>query len=237
MAYIVGGWALSQGIAQVFPVFDIPKLGTTGALSCLLSPRLAVPLALARMFLDHPAGKLKRTVTAELVGWGRERVAKERWLGLCRDNRRRRFNRSVLSRKVYCSGSCQSGCGTPAKSIAVLPFENSSQDPENAYFAEGVQDEILARLSKVADLKVISRTSTQRFKSHRKMFRISRGSSASRIFSKAAFRKGRKVRVTVQLIKAASDAHLWAETYDRKLTDIFAVESEIAKNIAQCARN
>ena len=121
----------------------------------------------------------------------------------------------------------------PEKSIAVLPFENLSEDKANAYFADGIQEEILTRLAKIADLKVISRTSTQHFRASLIIFPRSRSSLASRTSWKAACRKlADQVRVNVQLIKAASDSHLWADTYDRKLTDIFGVESEIAKAIA-----
>src|SRR5437773_290678 len=118
------------------------------------------------------------------------------------------------------------------KSIAVLPFDNLSRDPDNAYFAEGVQDEILTRLAKVADLKVISRTSTQRFKSAPADLRdIAKQLGVMHIVEGSVQKANDQVRVNVQLINAMTDAHLWADIYDRKLTDIFAVESEIAKPI------
>jgi TolB-like protein/Tfp pilus assembly protein PilF len=125
----------------------------------------------------------------------------------------------------------------PAKSIAVLPFDNLSRDPDNAYFAEGVQDEILTRLAKVSDLKVISRTSTHRYKSSPEdLPKIAQQLGVAHILEGSVQKAGDRVRVTVQLLRAASDSHLWAETYDRKLTDIFAVESEIAENIAKSLR-
>jgi TolB-like protein/Tfp pilus assembly protein PilF/class 3 adenylate cyclase len=121
----------------------------------------------------------------------------------------------------------------PDKSIAVLPFENLSHDPDNAYFAEGMQDEILARLSKIADLKVISRTSTQKYKSAPDNLReIARQLGVANILEGSVQKSGDAVRVNVQLINALNEAHLWGDIYDRKLTDIFAVESEIAKTIA-----
>ena len=121
-----------------------------------------------------------------------------------------------------------------AKSIAVLPFDNLSHDPDNAYFAEGVQDEILTRLAKVADLKVISRTSTQRFKSAPADLReIAKQLGVTHILEGSVQKAGDSVRVNVQLINALTDVHLWADTYDRKLTDIFAIESEIAKNVTE----
>jgi len=119
------------------------------------------------------------------------------------------------------------------KSIAVLPFENLSRDPDNAYFAEGIQDEILTRLSKIADLKVISRTSTQHYKSAPgNLPEIARQLGVAHIVEGSVQKSGDAVRVNVQLIKAANDSHLWADTFDRKLIDIFSVESEVAKAIA-----
>src|SRR6184192_2744677 len=126
------------------------------------------------------------------------------------------------------------GSAIPEKSIAVLPFDNLSRDPDNAYFCEGVQDEILTRLAKVADLKVISRTSTQHFKSTPdNLPQIAKQLGVAHILEGSVQKASDQVRVNVQLINAVTDAHLWADTYDRKLTDIFAVESEIAKTIAE----
>jgi TolB-like protein/class 3 adenylate cyclase/Tfp pilus assembly protein PilF len=123
------------------------------------------------------------------------------------------------------------------KSIAVLPFENLSSDKENAYFTDGIQDEILTRLSKIADLKVISRTSTQHYKSApANLPEIARQLSVAHILEGSVQKSGDAVRVNVQLIKAATDSHLWADTFDRKLTDIFSVESEVAKAIADQLR-
>jgi len=122
----------------------------------------------------------------------------------------------------------------PEKSIAVLPFDNLSRDPDNAYFVEGIQDEILTRLSKIADLKVISRTSTQKYKSAPDNLRdVARQLGVAHILEGSVQKSNGRIRVNVQLINALTDAHLWADTYDRKLTDIFAVESEIAKTIAE----
>ena len=121
----------------------------------------------------------------------------------------------------------------PEKSIAVLPFDNLSDDKANAYFAEGIQDEILTRLAKVADLKVIARTSTQKFTSApENLPDIAKQLGALNILEGSVQKANDQVRVNVQLINAMTNAHLWAEIYDRKLTDIFAVESDIAKEIA-----
>ena len=125
----------------------------------------------------------------------------------------------------------------PEKSIAVLPFENRSEEKENAYFADGIQDEILTRLSKIADLKVISRTSTQHYKSAPgNLPEVARQLGVAHILEGTVQKRGDTVRVNVQLIKAANESHLWAETFDRKLTDIFSVESEVAKTIAEQLR-
>ena len=125
----------------------------------------------------------------------------------------------------------------PEKSIAVLPFENRSEDKANAYFADGIQDEILTRLSKIADLKVISRTSTQHYKSApENLPEIAKLLGVTHILEGSVQKSGNAVRVNVQLIKAANDSHLWADTFDRKLTDIFSVESEVAKAIADQLR-
>ena len=118
-----------------------------------------------------------------------------------------------------------------------MPFDNRSRDPDNAYFADGIQDEILTRLSKIADLKVISRTSTQHYKSApENLHEIARQLGVAHILEGSVQKSGDIVRVNVQLIKAANDSHLWADTFDRKLTDIFSVESEVAKAIADQLR-
>ena len=120
------------------------------------------------------------------------------------------------------------------KSIAVLPFENRSDEKENAYFADGIEDEILTRLSNIADLKVISRTSTRQYQSKPANLReIAKQLGVANILEGSVQKVADQVRVNVQLINVQSDSHLWAETYDRKLTDIFGVESEIAKGIAE----
>ena len=141
-----------------------------------------------------------------------------------------RHSTSVASRAASISG-------IPEKSIAVLPFENLSRDPDNAYFADGIQDEILTRLAKIADLKVISRTSTQHYKSAPdNLPEIAKQLEVAHILEGSVQKSGDVVRVNVQLIKAANDSHLWADTFDRKLTDIFSVESEVAKAIAEQLR-
>src|SRR5205823_8232252 len=124
-----------------------------------------------------------------------------------------------------------------AKSIAVLPFENLSRDPDNAYFVDGIQDEILTRLSKISALKVISRTSTMRYASHPPNLReIARELGVANILEGSVQRAEGAVRVNVQLIEAETDSHRWAETYDRDIKNIFSVESEIAQDLADALR-
>ena len=134
---------------------------------------------------------------------------------------------------VFSRYRVRSTMAAPEKSIAVLPFENLSDEKANAYFADGIQDEILTRLAKISDLKVISRTSTQHYKSTPQNVReIAKQLGVAHIVEGSVQKSGDAVRVNVQLIKAENDAHLWADTFDRKLTDIFSVESDIAKSIA-----
>jgi TolB-like protein/class 3 adenylate cyclase/Tfp pilus assembly protein PilF len=138
----------------------------------------------------------------------------------------------ALSRRAARSSSA-----APEKSIAVLPFENRSEDKANAYFADGIQDEILTRLSKIADLKVISRTSTQHYKSApENLPEIARQLGVANIVEGSVQKIGDAVRINVQLIKATNDSHLWGETFDRKLTDIFSVESDVARAVADKLR-
>jgi len=146
-------------------------------------------------------------------------------------------SREQAQRKIPASASESSTTAIPEKSIAVLPFANLSEEQANAYFAEAIQDEILTRLSKIADLKVISRTSTQHYKSAPpNLPEIAKQLGVAHILEGSVQKSGDAVRVNVQLIKAVTDSHLWADTFDRKLNDIFLVESEVARAIADQLR-
>jgi TolB-like protein/Tfp pilus assembly protein PilF len=143
----------------------------------------------------------------------------------------------VAGTVIFSRYRARSTLAAPEKSIAVLPFENRSEDKANAYFADGIQDEILTRLSKIADLKVISRTSTQQYQSKPgNLSEIAKQLGVAHILEGSVQKSGDAVRVNVQLIKAANDSHLWADSFDRKLADIFSVESEVAKAIADQLR-
>jgi len=231
VAYAVAGWALSQGIAQVFPVFDVPNWAIR-MIVLLIVLGFPVAVVFAWFFEITPEG-VKRTEVADAM----PKVAtqkKRAWIYVVVIGAAISIALFFLGR--YTAGSKIAAAvpnDIPSKSIAVLPFDSLSEDKSNAYFAEGVQDEILTRLAKVADLKVISRTSTQRFKSAPSDLReIAKQLGVAHILEGSVQKASDQVRVNVQLINAMTDAHLWADTYDRKLTDIFAVESEIAKTIA-----
>ncbi len=227
VAYIVAGWALSQGIAQVFPVFDVP-IWAIRLLVLLIIVGLPVALVLAWMFEITPEG-LKRTETADAAG---QQSKSRAWIYVALIGAAVSVALFFLGR--YTAPIQKGAAGAAEKSIAILPFENLSEEKGNAYFAEGVQDEILTRLAKIADLKVISRTSTQRFKSSPDNLReVAKQLGVANILEGSVQKAADQVRVNVQLVNALTDAHLWAETYDRKLTDIFGVESEIAKAIAE----
>src|SRR5947207_1545239 len=160
IAYAIAGWALSQGIAQVFPVFDVPNWAIR-LIVLLIILGLPIALVLAWMFEITPQG-IRRTEIADAMP-AAARKKKHAWIYVVIIGAAISIGLFFLGR--YSARNVSGVTELPAKSIAVLPFDNLSRDPDNAYFAEGVQDEILTRLAKVADLKVISRTSTQHFKS------------------------------------------------------------------------
>ncbi len=235
VAYVVAGWALAQGIAQVFPVFDIPNWAVR---LIVLAIVIGFPIALvvAWAFEITPEG-IKRTEDVDLAP--SRRSGNRAWIyvvliGGAISVALFFLGRYTAPRTSVVEDERPGGPSLPSKSIAVLPFENLSGDPDNAYFAEGIQDEILARLSKIGELKVISRTSTQKYKSAPDNLReIAHQLGVTHILEGTVQKAAEQVRVNVQLINATTDAHLWAEIYDRKLTDIFDVESDIAKTIAE----
>src|SRR5947199_9356449 len=230
IAYIVAGWALSHGIAQLFPVFDIPNWAIR-MIVLLIVVGFPVAVVFAWFFEITPEG-VKRTEVADAM----PRVAKQKkraWIYVVVIGGAISIALFFVGRYLGQQNAAESGPSLRAKSIVVLPFDNLSRDPDNAFFAEGVQDEILTRLAKVADLKVIARTSTQRFKSApENLPDIAKQLGALNILEGSVQKVNDQVRVNVQLINALTNAHLWADIYDRKLTDIFAVESDIAKTIA-----
>jgi TolB-like protein/Tfp pilus assembly protein PilF len=240
VAYAVVAWLLIQAASIFLPAFDAPPwLMKTFLIFIILC--FPVALVMSWAFEITPEGiKLESDVAPNKSiarRTGRKIVAVTIALAVVAAGLfvyRLVRSKSDTPRKDASAARTEAATAQiSAKSIAVLPFENLSDEKQNEYFAEGVQDEILTRLAKVADLKVISRTSTQHFKSApENLPEIARQLGVAHILEGSVQRSGDQVRVNVQLIKAGTDAHLWADTFDRKLTDIFAVESDIAKTIA-----
>src|SRR5467141_3673988 len=236
VAYAVVAWLLIQVATQVFPFFELPNWAVqVVVLAMVIGFPIAVVCSWA--FEMTPDGiKLERDIDRRVTRkTGRKLTALITVVAALAVGvtvfRFLHSDRGNTERPAALAAEIES------KSIAVLPFENLSEEKANAYFAEGVQDEILTRLSKIADLKVISRTSTQRYKSApENLPEIARQLGVAHILEGSVQRSGDGVRVNVQLIKAANDSHLWADTFDRKLTDIFSVESEVARAIADQLR-
>jgi TolB-like protein/Tfp pilus assembly protein PilF len=234
VAYIIGGWALSQGVAQVFPVFDVPNW-VVRLVVLLIIIGLPIALFLTWMFEITPDG-IKRTETADRMPVA-VRPKKRVWMYVVVIGAAVSIALFFLGRYTATNAMPrhnEAATATPQKSIAVLPFQNLSRDPDNAYFADGIQEEIRTRLARIADLKVISRTSTQGYQSKPgNLLGIAKQLHVAHILEGSVQKAADQVRVNVQLVNVQTDSQLWAETYDRKLTDIFSVESEIAKRIAE----
>jgi TolB-like protein/Flp pilus assembly protein TadD len=230
VAYAVVGWLVIQISATILPTFHAPEW-VVQTLVVLVAIGFPIALVIAWAFELTPEG-IKRTEDMDAVTSARQ-PRKYTWIFVVIVGAAISLGLFFVGRYTGPGGSASSSIDVPAKSIAVLPFENLSDDKANAYFAEGVQDEILTRLAKVADLKVISRTSTQHFKSSPdNLPQIAKQLGVMNILEGSVQKSNDQVRVNVQLINAATDAHLWAEIYDRKLSDIFAVQSDIAKTVA-----
>jgi TolB-like protein/Tfp pilus assembly protein PilF len=230
IAYIVAGWALSQGIAQVFPVFDIPNWAIR-LIVLLIILGLPVAVVLAWMFELTPQG-IRRTETADAMPRlpGQK---KHTWIYVVVIGAAISIALFFLGRYTARTPRQSEAATFPQKSIAVLPFENLSDDKNAAYFADGIQDEILTKLASIADLKVISRTSTAKYKSKPEDLKtVSQQLGVATVLEGSVQKAGDKVRVNVQLIDARADSHLWAKSYDREIKDVFAVESEVAQEIA-----
>ncbi|HWY49845.1 MAG TPA: tetratricopeptide repeat protein, partial [Chthoniobacterales bacterium] len=236
VAYAVVAWLTIQAASIFLPAFNAPQWAMQ-IIILILVIGFPIALAFSWAFEITPEGiKLESEIEPNKSiarRTGRKIVAVTTAL-------------AVVAAGLFVYQLVRSRSSTPAsapsaiitsKSIAILPFDNLSDDKSNAYFTEGVQDEILTRLAKVADLKVIARTSTQRFKSApENLPDIARQLGVANILEGSVQKVGDQVRVNVQLISAMTNAHLWADIYDRKLTDIFAVESDIAKSIADTLR-
>ena len=227
VAYAVVAWLLIQAASILFPTFEAPSW-VMKVFVAVVALGFPIALILAWAFELTPEG-LKRTDAGESLP---PRKRSQAWIYVV-------LVGAAVSVGLFFLGR-YTGPNRPvavaessAKSIAVLPFTSLSEDKANAYFADGIQDEILTRLSKIAELKVISRTSTQQFQSKPgNIAEIAKQLGVAHILEGSVQKVADSVRVNVQLIKAEGDSHLWAETYDRKLLDVFAVESEVAERIA-----
>jgi TolB-like protein/Flp pilus assembly protein TadD len=229
VAYAVVAWLLIQIATQVFPFFEIPNWGVRLIVLAIISG-FPIALVLAWAFELTPEG-IKRTEDVDLA---KEHSHRSAWIYIVAVS-------MALSVSLFFVGRYTAGMTRRSevptvlqKSIAVLPFENLSDDKSNAYFAEGIQEEVLTHLARIAELKIISRTSTQQYQSKgRNLREIAKQLGVANILEGSVQKAADQVRVNVQLINALTDSHVWADTYDRKLTDIFEVESEIAKGIAE----
>ena len=235
VAYAVVGWLVIQVSSTVLPTFHAPEW-VVQTLVVIVAIGFPIALVIAWAFEATPEG-IKRTEVADAMP-ETARPKKHAWIYVvligaaisvavffaARGTRRTSSAESVSAKQT---------ASLPAKSIAVLPFENLSDDKSAAYFADGIQDEILTKLASIADLKVISRTSTAKYKSKPEDLRtVSQQLGVATVLEGSVQKAGDKVRVNVQLIDARADSHLWAKTYDRDIKDVFAVESEVAQEIA-----
>ena len=245
VAYGVVAWLVVQVVSTVLPVFHAPEwVAQTVVVIVILGFPIAPVIAWA--FEMTPEG-MKRTkdvpAPEKLPHWSKRKfiavfatlaliaAALLGWQLLGRPAMRDWERRSAESEVK--AGRPARATAVPEKSIAVLPFENLSSDKENAYFADGIQDEILAKLANIADLKVISRTSTTKYKSRPESLRqVGLELGVVNLLEGSVQRSGNKVRVIAQLIDSRNDADLWAQTYDRDLADVFTIQSEIARAIA-----
>ena len=227
VAYIVAGWAVAQGIAQVLPVFEIPN-SVIRLIVFIIIIGFPFALILAWAFEITPEG-VKRTAEADAMPRS-TRPRNRTWLYVV-------VVGAAISVALFFLGRYTAGnraiSPNDGKSIAVLPFASLSENKNDAYFAEGVQDQILTNLAKVADLKVISHTSVRQYKTgtERNMREIGRQLGVAYIMEGSVRRARDRLRINAELIDARTDAHVWAETYDRTAADLFAIQSELAQSI------
>lgn len=235
VAYAVVSWLLLQAASILLPTFEAPGW-VMKAFLVFIALGFILAVVISWAFEMTPEG-MKRTadVSSDEISsmpyWSKKKFAAF-IIGIAA------IAAALLGYKLWrgpgsITAQNPTATGIPAKSIAVLPFENLSDDKSNAYFADGIQEEVLTRLSKIADLKVISRTSTQRFKNAPPDLReVAKQLGVANILEGSVQKASDQVRISVQLINALTDSHLWAETYDRKLADVFQIETDLAQKIA-----
>jgi adenylate cyclase len=232
VAYIVAGWALSQGIAQVFPVFDVPSWAIR-AIVLLIILGFPIAIVFAWFFEITPAG-IKRTEVADAA---RQHSRGKAWIYVVVIGAIVSIGLFLLGRysaATYDAASARAEpAAIPAKSIAVLPFENLSDDKNTAYFSDGITEEILNALAQIPNLKVAARRSAFQFKGNDlDLHKIGRVLGVAHILEGSLQKAGDQVRINVQLVDVQNGLQAWSEKYDRKLDNVFAVEDEIAKAIA-----
>ncbi len=233
--YIGAAWALSQGVAQLLPVFDFPNWVVRWI---VIAAIIGFPFAMLFSWFYEwtPHGIQRESEVAQDASVARQTgKTLDRWII------------AVLSLAVvlllantfvlHKDANTATTTRVPGKSIAVLPFESLSEDKDNAYFATGMQDEILTRLASIHDLKVISRTSTEQYASHPPNLRIvAEQLGVATVLEGSVQKANGKVRINLQLIDARSDSHLWAHNYDRDLKDVFAVQTDVAEQVADALK-
>jgi TolB-like protein/Tfp pilus assembly protein PilF len=232
VAYIVGGWALAQGLAQVLPIFSVPNW-VIQLIVLLIILGLPIALGLAWAFELTPEG-LKRTEDVDEVAAAAHK--KRAWIYVVIAGTLVSVGLFFLGRYSAINATprqSEAATGIQQKSIAVLPFENLSDDKQNTYFADGVQDQILTNLARVSDLRVISHTTVRQYKSgqSRNLREIGKQLGVSHILEGSVQRAGDRLRIAAQLIDARTDSQIWADTYDRTAADLFAIQSELAESI------
>jgi TolB-like protein/Tfp pilus assembly protein PilF len=229
IAYAVVAWLLMQVASQIFPFFEIPNWAVR-LVVLLLIIGFPVALILAWAFELTPEG-IKRTEDVDLSKSVRRKTGRKLDFFIIAVLL---LVIAILVLQRLHPNVSPAVSSSLEKSIAVLPFENLSRDPDNAFFTDGVQDEILSDLAKIADLKVISRTSVMQYKNTatRNLPEIAQALKVAHVLEGSVQRSGNRVRVSAQLIDARNDTHVWAEKYDRDLADVFAIQSEIAEKIA-----
>jgi len=233
VAYGVVAWFLTQLTTQVFPFFEIPNSAVRFVVIAL-AVGFPIAMLLSWVYEFTPEGVVRTEDLNPAQARSSQRATGRILDFIIIGALLLVIAMLIVGRLPFYRQTAES---ISQKTIAVLPFENLSRDPDNAYFAEGIQEEILTRLAGIADLKVISRTSTQRYQSKPgNLAEIAQHLGVANILEGSVQKAGDQVRVTVQLIQVASDSHLWADTFDRNLTDIFGVESEIAKAIADALK-